>query len=154
MAPLPEQRLLPEGTVTFLFSDLEGSTGLLERYGAATAIALDRHHAIYQELVDRHRGVIFETVGDAVYAAFAAPADAVACALDAHRARAADPWPEIGGRLACRISLHTGAVEVRAGHYFGAPLFRAARLQSLAYGEQTVVSAATAALVAGQLPAG
>jgi predicted ATPase/class 3 adenylate cyclase len=154
MAPLPEQRPLPEGTVTFLFSDLEGSTGLLERYGAAAGTALDRHHGIYQELVDRHGGVIFETVGDAVYAAFASPADAVAAALDAHRSLAAEPWTEVGGRLACRISLHTGVVERRGSHYFGAPLFRAARLQALAYGEQTVVSAATASLVRGQLPTG
>lgn len=154
MSAPAEQRPLPEGTVTFLFSDLEGSTGLLERYGAAAGTALDRHHRIYEELVDRHHGVIFETVGDAVYVAFAAPADAVAAALDAHRALAADPWAEVGGRLACRISLHTGAVERRDSHYFGAPLFRAARLQSLAYGEQTVVSAATAALVSGHLPAG
>ncbi|HJP88102.1 MAG TPA: adenylate/guanylate cyclase domain-containing protein [Candidatus Limnocylindrales bacterium] len=154
MAPLPEQRSLPEGTVTFLFSDLEGSTNILERYGSAAGAALLRHHEIYEELVDRNRGVIFETVGDAVYAAFASPADAVAAALDAHHALAAEPWTEIGGRLACRISLHTGVVERRGSRYFGAPLFRAARLQALAYGEQTVVSAATAALVRGDLPAG
>jgi predicted ATPase len=98
--------------------------------------------------------VIFETVGDAVYAAFSTPAHSASAALDAHRMLAADPWPEVGGRLACRISIHTGAVERRGSHYFGAPLFRAARLQALAYGEQTVVSAATAALVSGSLPDG
>jgi predicted ATPase/class 3 adenylate cyclase len=154
MAPTFEQPPLPQGTVTFLFSDMEGSTAILERYGASAGTALDRHHRIYQGVVDRHHGVIFETVGDAVYAAFASAGDAVAAALDAHRALAADPWTEVGGRVACRISLHSGVVEQRAGHYFGAPLFRAARLQALAYGEQTVVSAATAALVSGQLPPG
>ena len=145
---------MPEGTVTFLFSDLEGSTRLLESYGAAAGVALERHYRLFDEVVDQHRGVIFETVGDAVYAAFASPVDGVAAALDAHRALAADPWPEVGGRLACRISIHTGVVERRGIHYFGAPLFRAARLQALAYGEQTVVSAATAALVKSDLPDG
>ena len=154
MAPSPEPRPMPEGTVTFLFSDLEGSTGLLERYGAAASTALERHYRLFEELVDRNRGMVFETVGDAVYAAFSSPVDSVAAALDAHRALAADPWSEVGGRVACRISIHTGAVERRGSHYFGAPLFRAARLQALAYGEQTVVSAATAALVSGSLPDG
>jgi class 3 adenylate cyclase len=76
MTPSPEPRPMPEGTVTFLFSDLEGSTGLLERYGGAAAgTALERHHRLYEELVDRNQGVIFETVGDAVYAAFSTPAN-------------------------------------------------------------------------------
>ena len=117
-------------------------------------MALARHHELFEGLVDRNRGVIFETVGDAVYAAFSSAADGVAAALDAHRALAADPWPEVGGRLACRISIHTGAVERRGSRYFGAPLFRAARLQALAYGEQTVLSAITAALVTHDLPPG
>jgi len=154
MAHDPEPRPFPEGVVTFLFSDLEGSTRLLESYGAATGVALARHHELFEGLIDRNRGVIFETVGDAVYAAFSSPADCVAAALDAHRALAADLWQEVGGRLACRISIHTGSVERRGSRYFGAPLFRAARLQALAYGEQTVLSAVTAALVSHDLPPG
>ena len=146
---------LPTGVVTFLFSDLEGSTRVLEEYGnAAASRALTRHHEIYEGLIARNEGVIFETVGDAVYAAFARPEDSLAAALEAHRALQAEPWEEIGGRLACRIAVHTGAVEARGNHYFGPPLFRCARLQALAHGEQTVVSQATAGLVNGNLPPG
>ena len=145
---------MPEGTVTFLFSDLEGSTRLLEAYGEVTHAALNRHHDIFQDVIEGNRGVIFETVGDAVYAAFSTPTDALVAAIESHRALAADGWPEVGGRLACRIAIHTGPVERRGGRYFGSPLFRCARLQALAYGEQTVVSAATAALAADSLPDG
>ena len=143
---------LPTGVVTFLFSDLEGSTRLLEAHGAATGQALERHHELFRALMGDNNGVIFETVGDAVYAAFASPPNALAAALDAHRALKAEPWDEIGGRLACRIAIHSGSVETRGAHYFGPPLFRCARLQSLAHGEQTVVSQATASLVNGSLP--
>jgi predicted ATPase/class 3 adenylate cyclase len=155
MSGVPEQQPLPTGVVTFLFSDMEGSTRVLEEYGnAAAAHALERHHEIYEELIARNQGVIFETVGDAVYAAFARPPDALAAALDAHRALKAEAWEEIGGRLACRIAVHTGGVEARGAHYFGPPLFRCARLQALAHGEQTVVSQAAANLVNGSLPPG
>lgn len=118
---------MPEGTVTFLFSDVEGSTQLLERHGTAMGNALARHHTLFEEIVGRRHGVIFETIGDAVYAAFARPADAVASAVDAHRALATEDWGPIG-RLAVRIAVHTGAVERRGSHYFGSALFRAARL--------------------------
>ena len=146
---------LPTGVVTFLFSDLEGSTRLLEAHGNAAATqALARHHELFETLIAANQGVIFETVGDAVYAAFASPPNALAAALDAHRALQAEPWEEIGGRLACRIAIHSGSVETRGNHYFGPPLFRCARLQALAHGEQTVVSQATASLVNGSLPPG
>ena len=79
---------LPSGTVTFLFSDVEGSTQLLEEHGAALGVALARHHAMFEEIVAEHGGGIFETVGDAVYAAFADPSAAVAAALSAHESSA------------------------------------------------------------------
>ena len=145
---------LPTGVVTFLFSDVEGSTRILEGYGAATGLALERHFQIYERVVEEHHGVVFKTVGDAVYAAFAKPTDAVATALDAHREMARESWDDIGGRVACRIAIHTGSVERRGHDYFGAPLFRCARLQALAYGEQTVVSGVTARLVGSDLPPG
>jgi predicted ATPase/class 3 adenylate cyclase/Flp pilus assembly protein TadD len=144
---------LPSGTVTFLFSDVEGSTQLLERHGAAMGVALARHHALFEETVERHGGAIFETVGDAVYAAFSRASAAVSAALDAHRALAAEDWGPIE-RLAVRIALHSGAVEQRGDHYFGAPLFRTARLQVLGYGEQTLLSGVTAGMSADALPAG
>lgn len=144
---------LPSGTVTFLFSDVEGSTQLLERHGAATGVALARHHALFAESVERHDGAIFETVGDAVYAAFSKAGSAVSAALDAHRALAAEDWAPIG-RLAVRIAVHSGAVEQRGGHYFGSALFRVARLQALGYGEQTLLSGLTAGMSADSLPEG
>ena len=78
MAVLSEAQTLPAGTVTFLFTDLEGSTRLLEAHPAAYHDAVARHHALLLEAVTSHGGVVFETVGDAVYAAFARSTDAVA----------------------------------------------------------------------------
>ena len=144
---------MPEGAVTFLFSDVEGSTQLLERHGARMGTALARHHSIFEHLVSLHGGRIFETVGDAIYAAFAQPSQAVHAALDAHRHLAAEDWGSIG-RLAVRIAVHTGEVERRGDHYFGPALFRAARLQALGYGEQTLLSAVTVGLVKDALPDG
>ena len=89
---VPEQRPMPEGTVTFLFSDVEGSTRLLEAYGAVIHAALIRHQDIFQDVIGGNRGVIFETGGDAVYAAFSTPTDALVVAIEAHRALAADGW--------------------------------------------------------------
>lgn len=142
---------LPSGTVTFLFSDVEGSTQLLEQHGETMGAALSRHHDLFEQVVERHDGAIFETVGDAVYAAFARAPDAVAAALDAQRGLAAEDWGPIA-RIAVRIALHTGAVERRGDHYFGPALFRYARLQVLGYGEQTLLSAVSARLVSDALP--
>lgn len=145
--------VLPSGTVAFLFSDVEGSTKLLEQHGRALGDALARHHELFDDAVARHGGVIFETVGDAVYAAFAEPAAAAAAAVEAHRGLAAEDWGAIK-RIAVRIALHTGHVERRGAHYFGSPLFRAARLLALAYGEQTLMSRLAADLVRDTLPTG
>jgi predicted ATPase/class 3 adenylate cyclase len=144
---------MPSGTVTFLFSDVEGSTQLLERHGAAMGGALARHHELFEQIVERHGGAIFETVGDAVYAAFSSAGAAAAAAVDAQRALATEDWGPIG-RLAVRIALHTGSVDRRGDHYFGPALFRVARLQALGYGEQTLLSGVTAGLAADALPEG
>ncbi|MGI8830648.1 MAG: ATP-binding protein [Candidatus Limnocylindria bacterium] len=143
----------PSGLVTFLFSDIEGSTALLQRHERAMRAALTRHHELFEETIAAHDGVIFETVGDAVYAAFERPTDAVGAAIDAHRRLAAEDWQPID-RLAVRIALHTGEVDRRGDHYVGGALFRCARLQALGYGEQTLVSSVTARLVADGLPDG
>lgn len=139
-------------TLTFLFSDVEGSTRLLEQHGPAMGSALARHHRLFEQLVERHRGSIFETVGDAVYAAFPAATDAATAAIDAHRELAVEDWGPIG-RLCVRIAIHSGEVERRGDHFFGPALFRVARLQALAHGEQTLVSAVTARLLSAGLPA-
>ena len=144
---------LPEGTVTFLFSDIEGSTQLLERFPDRMGDALAVHHELFERIVAKHRGAIFETVGDAVYAAFARASDAVASALDLQRALSAEDWGSVG-RVAVRIAVHTGEVERRGTHYYGPALFRTARIQSLAWGEQTLLSEATARLVSDALPDG
>lgn len=144
---------LPSGTVTFLFSDVEGSTQLLERHGAAMGSALARHHELFEQVVEGHGGTIFETVGDAVYAAFTDAGAAATAALDAQRALASEDWGPIG-RMAVRIAIHTGTVERRGDHYFGPALFRVARLQALASGEQTLLSGVTAGLAGEALPTG
>jgi predicted ATPase/class 3 adenylate cyclase len=144
---------LPTGTVTFLFTDLEGSTCLLEAHPAAYREALGRHHALLRAAVEAHGGAVFETVGEAVYAAFARPADAVAAALAGQLALWSEAWGEVG-ELRVRMALHTGDVERQGDHYFGAPLYRAARLMATAHGGQVVLSGATAALTRDVLPAG
>ncbi len=143
---------LPSGTVTFLFTDVEGSTRLLERHPEAFRSALGRHHAILHEAVEQNGGSVFETVGDAVYAAFASPRDAVEAALQAQRDLQGASGGE-GGPLRVRMGLHTGEVERQGEHYFGPALYRCARLTNAAHGAQVVLSSATAELVRDALPA-
>jgi predicted ATPase/class 3 adenylate cyclase len=142
---------LPAGSVTFLFTDVEGSTRLLGLYPSAYAAALLRHDALLRRAVARQNGVVFETVGDAVYAAFRDPLDAVRAALDAQRSLQAEKWGELG-QLRVRMALHSGEVEVRGEHYFGAPLYRCARLMAIGYGGQTLLSSVTADAVRERLP--
>src|SRR5262249_37285734 len=149
-ATMPE---LPSGTVTFLFTDVEGSTRLLERQPEAYRIAIARHHTMLSEAVTHNGGAVFETGGDARYAAFASPADAVAAALraqhDLHAAAGGDVGP-----VKVRMGLHTGVVERQGDHYFGAALYRCGRLTNAAHGGQVLLSSATAELVRDALPAG
>lgn len=149
--PSAGARELPEGTVTFLFTDLEGSTTLLEAHPAAYRDAVRRHHNLLRGAVEAHGGVVFETVGDAVYAAFARPTDAVAAALAGQLALQTEAWPD-SVAIRARMGLHTGEVERQGRHYFGAPLYRCARLTAAAHGGQVVLSEAAAALVREALP--
>ena len=144
---------LPTGVVTFLFTDIEGSTRMLEEHRAAAGAAFARHHELLRDAVEEAGGVVFETVGDAVYAAFARPADAIRASVAIQRALDNEDWGEIAD-LRARIAVHSGAVEARGRHYFGPALFESARLQSLAHGGQTLTSAATAALVGADLTDG
>ena len=143
---------LPSGTVTFLFTDVEGSTRLLERHPETYRGAVARHHTILCEAVEQSHGSVFETVGDAVYAAFASPRDAVAAALRAQHDLHGASWGEVGP-LRVRMGLHTGEVERQGDHYFGAALYRCARLTNAAHGGQVLLSLATAELVREALPA-
>jgi predicted ATPase/class 3 adenylate cyclase len=143
---------LPTGVVTFLFTDIEGSTRLLGQQPQAYAAALLRHDALMRAAVAKHGGVIFETVGDAVYAAFGSPLDAVHSALAAQLHLQAEPWGELG-QLKARMALHTGPVQRRGDHYFGTPLYRCARLMAIGHGAQTLLSGVTAEAVREALSA-
>ena len=137
---------LPTGTVTFLFTDIEGSTRLLEAAEEAYRDGLARHDAIVREAVAGHGGVIVQTRGDGFCAAFAGPTQALQTALAAQLRLLREPWGE-ASPIRVRMALHTGEVELRGDDYFGAPLHRCARLLDAAHGGQVVLSAATATLV-------
>ena len=137
---------LPKGTVTFLFTDIEGSTRLWETQHAAMQAALPRHDALVRHCIAAHGGHVFKTGGDAFCAAFHTASDALAAALEAQRALHREPWPD-PVKIRVRMALHTGAVELRDGDYFGPPLNRVARLLSAGHGGQTLLSESTHDLV-------
>jgi len=142
---------LPTGTLTFCFSDIEGSTQLWEQHPQSMPQALARHDALVRQAIQTHGGVVFKTVGDGVYAVFARAIDALFGALAAQRDLHAADWGELGS-LRVRMALHTGAAELRDGDYFGGPLNRLARVLALGHGGQILLSHATHDLVADDLP--
>jgi predicted ATPase/class 3 adenylate cyclase len=141
----------PTGTLTFLFTDIEGSTRLWEHDAPAMRAALARHDELLRWAIEEHGGYVFKTVGDAFCAAFTTGIDALECAHDTQRRFLPSEW-EQGGPLKVRIALHTGAAEERDGDYFGPPLNRVGRLLSAAHGGQVLLSLATQELVRDQLP--
>ena len=136
----------PSGTVTFLFTDVEGSTRLWEAAPESMRLALARHDGIIRKAVDAHGGYVFATGGDGLAAAFARAGDALAAAVDAQAALGAECWPE-GAAIRVRMGVHTGEVEERDGDYFGPAVNRAARVMAAGHGGQILVSAATAAML-------
>ncbi len=144
---------LPSGTVTFLFTDLEGHTRLWEADPEAMRASLARHDAILREAVRAHHGHVVKATGDGLHAAFARATDALGAAIDAQLALAAESWP-LPGPLCARMGLHTGTTEERDGDYFGLPVNRAARVMQAAHGGQVLLSLVTAQLVRGELPSG
>jgi class 3 adenylate cyclase len=144
----------PTGTITFLFTDIEGSTQLWERAPDSMKFALARHDMLLRESIEQHGGYVFKTVGDAFCAAFSHAPDALLAALDAQRALHAEGWPSEIGAIRIRATLHTGAAEERGGDYFGPPLNRAARLLASGHGDQTLLSRTTQELVSNRLPPG
>jgi predicted ATPase/class 3 adenylate cyclase len=141
---------LPRGTVTFLFSDIEGSTRLLARLRDRYADVLRDHHRALRAAFAEHRGHEVHTEGDAFFVAFARATDAIAAAVSAQRALAARRWPE-SVDLRVRMGVHTGEAEVSSDDYVGLDVHRAARICSAAHGGQVLVSSATRELVAGEL---
>ena len=142
---------LPTGTVTFLFSDIEGSTQRWERDRAAMQDAVRRHDTLVRAAIDANGGYIFKTMGDAFCAVFARPEDAIHAALGAQRAISKEDFAAVGG-IAIRIALHTGTSEERDGDYFGPTVNRVSRLLAIGHGGQVLVSGVTTDLVQGTLP--
>ena len=118
----------PSGTVTFLFTHIEGSTSLWERDRAVMAAAVARHFALLRQAITAHRGTLFKVVGDAAQAAFPTVPDAVAAALAAQWALEAEPWPAAVAPLRVRMALHTTAAEPHEDDYLAPGLNRLARL--------------------------
>jgi predicted ATPase/class 3 adenylate cyclase len=144
---------LPTGTVTFLFTDIEGSTGLLRALGDRYAAVLDRYAAIVRRAVADGGGVEVSTHGDAFFAVFASPAGAVRAAVAAQQGLAAHNWSP-GPPVRVRMGLHTGEGVLGGDDYAGIDVHRAARIADAAHGGQVVVSDATRGLVQHALGAG
>ena len=144
---------LPRGTVTFLFTDIEGSTRLWQAHPTAMRDAIARHDEILRTEIEGYDGVVFKTVGDAVCAAFASAPQAVRAALSAQRALADQAWGETDP-LRVRMALHSGEADAREGDYVGQPLNRVARVLAAGHGGQILLSAAAHELVRDALPPG
>ena len=147
---------LPTGTVTFLFTDIEGSTKLWQQHPDAMPNALTVHHAILNNTIAAHRGYVFQIIGDAFCAAFSTATDGLEAALAAQRALRAATWGETGA-IRVRMALHTGTADVRVGEHTSGEyvssltLSRAARLLSAGHGGQILLSLPTAELVRDHL---
>ena len=144
---------LPTGTVTFLFTDIEGSTRRWERHRAAMRDAVRVHDRIMRAAIAARGGAVFKTIGDAFCAAFPHSEWAVQAALDAQRGLQAADFAAVEG-LHVRMALHTGTADERDGDYFGPTLNRVARLLSIGNGEQVLLSAVATELTKNALPAG
>jgi len=139
--------------LTFLFADVEGSTRLVERHGPRAGLALSRYHEIVAAHAATHGGRLFERIGDGAYACFPDAVAAVTASDAVQSAVADEPWGEVG-RIRIRIALVSGDVEVRDDRFYGRALFRAARLQALARGGETLLAGSTVDELGGALPDG
>ncbi len=138
----------PTGIVTFVFTDIEGSTALLDRLGDGFGDVLFAHHALLRGVWEAHDGVEVSTEGDAFFVAFSSASQALAATAAGQAALAAHPWPH-GEPVRVRMGVHTGEPRIRDGDYWGPDVHYAARVAAAARGGQVLVSAATAALVTG-----
>ena len=142
---------LPSGTVTFLFSDIEGSTELLKRLGDRYAKVLSEHRRVLRASFGEHGGREIDTQGDAFFYAFPRARAAVVAAVDADRKLETSEWPD-GVTVRVRIGLHTGEPTVGEEGYTGLDVVREARIGAIAHGGQMLLSETTAALVGTDLP--
>jgi class 3 adenylate cyclase len=139
-------------TRTFLFTDIEGSTKLLQRLGDAYAAVLADHRALISEAVEGNRGRVFGSEGDALFCVFNSASDAVLAAALSQRALAAHDWPH-GEALRVRMGVHTGEALATGDDFVGLTLHQVARIMSAGHGGQVLVSEATRSLL-GTLPEG
>jgi class 3 adenylate cyclase len=144
---------LPSGTVTFVFSDIEGSTTLLKALGDRYGEVLSGHRALMRDCFTDRGGVEIDTQGDAFFFAFPRARDAVAAAVEAQRQHVSHAWPE-GRTVRVRMGLHTGEPAVGSEGYLGIDVVRAARLCTVGRGGQVLLSDTTRALVGSALPEG
>lgn len=142
----------PSGTVTFLFTDIEGSVRLWDAHPELMGEVLARHEELVTGAVEAAGGHVFKLIGDACCAAFARPTDALLAAIEAQRGLRREHWGEV--RLRVRMALHTGEAEERGGDYYGPPLNRCTRILTAGHGGQVIVSQSTAALLRQNLPEG
>src|SRR6201993_938792 len=134
----------PSGVVTFLFTDVEGSTRRWEADADVMRAAMAAHDNVLRAAIEAHGGFLFKHTGDGICAAFSSPRSAVDAAMDAQRAL----------ELPVRMGLATGEAELREGDYFGAVLNRAARVMAAGHGGQILVADSTAGLLSGGGPLG
>jgi class 3 adenylate cyclase len=144
---------LPSGTVTFVFSDVEGSTALLKQLGDRYADVLSDHRRLMRDSFGAHGGVEIDTQGDAFFFAFPRARDAVTAAVEAQRAHAHHDWAEAAD-VRVRMGLHTGEPAVGSEGYLGLDVVRAARLCTAGKGGHVLLSDTTRALVGSSLPDG
>ncbi len=150
---LADDRMLPTGTVTLLFTDIEGSTTRWDSHREAMQAAVRRHDELLRGAIETHDGFVFKTIGDAFCAAFGRASDAILAAIEAQRAVAREDWSAVGG-LRVRVAVHAGVTEERDADYFGPTVNRVARLLSIGHGGQVLVSGAAKSLVDEHLPDG
>jgi predicted ATPase/class 3 adenylate cyclase len=130
----------PQGQVTFLFTDLVGSTQLWEVFPEAMHASMAQHDAFLKQAISSHQGKIVKKTGDGIHAAFASPADAVYAAIEGQKRVQSEEWGETGPLLV-RMGLHIGDSQFREGDYYGSTLNRAARIMSIGHGGQILISA-------------
>ena len=150
---LPRARSLPTGTVTFLFTDIEGSTKLVQALGDRYAEVLSTHRQIVRSAIEREGGTEVGTEGDSVFAVFPTAAAGIAATATAQRAIDAAAWPA-GTHVRVRMGLHTGEGRLGGENYIGLDVHRAARIAAAGHGGQVIVSESTRALAEGALPPG
>lgn len=149
----PDSLSVPTGKVTFLFSDIEGSTKRWESHPSAMQAAVARHERILSDAFARHHGYVFKTIGDAFCVAFQVAKNAAQAAIDAQHALASEDFSAVDG-LRVRMALHSGHAEERGGDYFGPSVNRVARLMAVGHGGQVLMSQVTYDLLRGEPASG